>query len=482
LTANAETASDVLEFNSPSDNAEKQLIIDGQVKEWVQETEKTTEEQKVEVKKVLEQNANTVKLENVVPPIQFKSGEADIPENYVKLLRDILDGMKSKVNVRLHFIGHTDSAKLSGALKEKYINNTGLSRERAGRTAEYFQQALNLPPEAISFDGLGASQPVASNNTNAGKAKNRRVEVQVWYDEIDEKLVDKVVQVKQEIKRVKLCRIETLCKIRYKAGHAKRARLKNLVPPLRYVDGMAVIPAQFIKQLKEARFNLRDKANVQIKLIGHTDSIPLEGRMARIYGEHVALSKAQARRVALAVQGAMNLTNRQIDSDGRGAALPIASNDFETGRAANRRIEVEFWHDDSLEQLSDEPQLCPEAAAAENVTRVYEPPAGNVKPVYFDKGKPVIPPGYVERLKRIMAEVSDKGNVRVRFIGYTNNERLDRRTAMVYGDDIGLSTSRARRVKEAVQELGGLTNEQTEFEGRGFVHSDDVVNSGCLKY
>ncbi|MCW8987388.1 MAG: OmpA family protein [Gammaproteobacteria bacterium] len=482
LTANAETASDVMEITSPADNAEKQLINDGQAKEWIQETEKATQEQKVEVKKVLEQNANTVKLENVVPPIQFKSGEADIPENYVKLLRDILDGMKTKVNVRLHFIGHTDSAKLSGALKEKYINNTGLSRERAGTTAEYFQRALDLPPEAISFDGLGESKPVASNNTNAGRAKNRRVEVQVWYDEIDEKLVEKVVQVKQEIKRVKLCRIETLCKIRYKAGHAKRARLKNLVPPLRYVEGMAEIPAQFIKQLKEARYNLRDKANVQIKLIGHTDSIPLEGRMARIYGEHTALSKAQARRVALAVQGAMNLTNRQIDSDGRGAAVPIASNDFETGRAANRRIEVEFWHDDSLEQLTDEPQLCPEAAAAENVARVYEPPAGNVKPVYFDKGKPVIPPGYVERLKRIMAEVSDKGNVRVRFIGYTNNERLDRRTAMVYGDDIGLSTSRARRVKETVQELGNLTSEQTEFEGRGFVHSDDVVNAGFLKF
>lgn len=484
LSVIAETTSDVMESVSPSDNTEKQIIIEGQENLWVQEGGKLTadEEQKTEVKKVLEQNANTVKLENVVPPIQFKSGEADIPENYVELLRDILDGMKTKVNVRLHFIGHTDSAKLSGALKEKYINNTGLSRERAGTTAEYFQRALSLPPEAISFDGLGESKPVASNNTNAGRAKNRRVEVQVWYDEIDEKLVDKIVRVKQEIKRVKICRIETLCKIRYKEGHAKRARLKNLVPPLRYVDGMAVIPAQFIKQLREARFNLRDKTNVQIKLIGHTDSVPLEGRMARIYGEHVALSKAQARRVALAVQGAMNLTNRQIDSDGRGAALPIASNDFETGRAANRRIEVEFWHDDSLEQLSDEPQLCPEAAAAENVSRVYEPPAGNVKPIFFEKGKPVIPAGYVERLKRIMAEVADKGNVRVRFIGYTNNERLDRRTAMVYGDDIGLSTSRARRVKEAVQELGGLTNVQTEFEGRGFVHSDDVVNAGFLKH
>lgn len=484
VSVNAETASDINETTSSLENTEKQLIIDGQTQQWIQERENLNKEQekKTEIKKVLVQNTNTVKLENVVPPIQFKSGKADIPENYVKLIADVLDGMKSKVNVRLHFVGHTDNVKLSGALKKKYINNTGLSRERAGTTAEYFQRALNLPPEAISFDGLGESQPVASNKTRAGKTKNRRVEVEVWYDEIDEKLVDKTVDIKQQLKRIKVCRIETVCKLRYKEGHSKRARLKNLVPPLRYVEGMAEIPAQFIKQLREARFNLRDKANVQIKLIGHTDNIPLSGRMARIYGDHVPLSKAQARRVALAVQSAMNLSNRAIVSDGRGAAIPVASNDVETGRAANRRIEVEFWHDDALEELSDEPQLCPETAAAEKVTRVYDPPAGNVKPVYFEKGQPVIPPGYVERLKRIMAELSDKGNVRINFIGYTNNERLDRRTAMVYGDDVGLSTARARRVKEAVQNLGSFTNEQLEFEGKGFVHSDDVVNAGFLEF
>ena len=484
IDACAETASDIYERTVSQENTEKQLIIDNQTKQWVQESEslKKEQEKKTEIKKILVQNTDTVKLENVVPPIQFKSGKADIPENYVELIRDVLDGMKAKVNVRLHFVGHTDNVKLSGALKKKYINNTGLSRERAGTTAEYFQRALNLPPEAISFDGLGESQPVASNKTRAGKTKNRRVEVEVWYDKVDEKLVEKTVDIKQQLKRIKVCRIETVCKLRYKEGHSKRARLKNLVPPLRYVEGMAEIPAQFIKQLKEARYNLRDKGNVQIKLIGHTDNIPLSGRMARIYGDHVPLSKAQARRVALAVQSAMNLSNRYVVSDGRGAAMPVASNDVETGRAANRRIEVEFWHDDALEELTDEPQLCPETAAAEKVTRVYDPPAGNVKPVNFEKGQPVIPPGYVERLKRIMAELSDKGNVRINFIGYTNNERLDRRTAMVYGDDVGLSTARARRVKEAAKKLGNFTDKQLEFEGKGFVHSDDVVNAGFLEF
>jgi hypothetical protein len=66
-------------------------------------------------------------------------------------------------------------------------------------------------------------------------------------------------------------------------------------------------------------------------------------------------------------------------------------------------------------------------------------------------------------------------------VGYTRNERLERRTASVYGDDIGLSASRARRVMEVVAADMSLESEQTEFEGRGYVHSDDVVNSGFVQ-
>ena len=483
LTAYAENKLEVVDQGAQTENVEQHLPLSSDMQEWFQKNEKLKEEaeKKVELKKVLQQNVKTVKLENVVPPIEFKSGQADIPENYVELLRDILAGMKNRVNVRLHFIGHTDDVKLTGSLREKYGDNVGLSKERAGTTAEFFQRALHLKPEAISFDGKGEHQPVATNKTNAGRTKNRRVEVEVLYDQIDEKMVEKEVEIKQDLKKIKVCRIETVCKIRYKAGHSKRARLRNLVPALRYQDDVTDIPPQFIQQLKEALYNLRNKKNVQIKLIGHTDNIPLTGRLGRIYGEHGALSKARARRMALAVREKMRLPQKAVVSDGKGAAWPVASNDVATGRAANRRIEVEFWHDDLLENLSDEPQLCPEAAGAETVTRTFEPPAGNVKPVYFEKGKPVFPLGYIGRLKRIMAEVANKGNVRIRLLGYTNNARLDRRTAMVYGDDIGLSTSRARRVKEAIKKLGDFTDEQLEFEGRGFVHSDDVVNAGFLE-
>lgn len=471
----------VSETSSYGETVEQYLPMDATYTPWVTDASEEQGGDKIEIRKVLDKEVKTLKLQNVVAPIRFESGKANIPEEYIGLLRDVLERMKGRVNVRLHFLGHTDNVKLSGRLKEKYGDNAELSRERAGTTAEYFQRALDLPAESISYEGVGEVQPIGSNDSLAGRAQNRRVEVEVWYDEVSEKLVDKEVLISEEINRIKVCRIETVCKLRYKEGHAKRGRVKNLVAPLRYGAQSTEIPAAFLTQLQQAMHNLRAKQNVVIKFIGHSDNLPLTGRDARIYGNALGLSKARSRRVALAVQDALRLPSSAIDSDGKGDKKSVASNNTEKGRMLNRRVEVEFWYDDPLQELPDEPQLCPESSAAETVTRVYDPPSGGIDPIYFNASDPVLPPGYSQRLQRLMEELADKANVRLRFIGYISNERLDRRTASVYGDDIGLSTARARRVMEAVREQTTLDDKQVEYEGHGYVQSDDVVNAGFVE-
>ncbi|MDY6979775.1 MAG: OmpA family protein [Pseudomonadota bacterium] len=458
-------------------NSEHQMSVDEFLQLWAQEDDASTVSQGdvVETEKAIEKQYTTRKLKDVVPPIPFQSGEAEIPQRFVGMLREVLNKMKDRTNVRLHFIGHTDSDRLSGQARQEYGDNYGLSRARAEIAALFFQRALDLPPEAISYDGAGASKPIASNATAAGKARNRRVEVEVWYDEVSEKVVDREVVKQAEIKRVKVCRMETVCKIRYKQGYSKRVRLKNLVAPLRMEQGQVDIPARFLNELRRTLVNLRDKNNVMIRFIGHTDNLPLGDRALRIYGDHLALSKANARRVALVVQEQLNLPDRAISSDGKGDSRPVASNDSASGRALNRRIEVEFWYDDPLEVMNDEIQACPEDAAAETVTRVYEPPTGPLEPIYFRNGDPQIPRGYASHVQRLMEQIAEKTNVRLRFIGYTSNERLERRTAMLYGDDIGLSTARARRVMQQIRDEIALSDQQVEVEGRGYVQTDEVI-------
>src|SRR5262249_52876895 len=129
-----------------------------------------------------------------------------------------------------------DSQPLSDALVRVFGDNAGLSRERAGEVAEYFKNALSLPPEAVTYEWAGETQPVATNLTEEGRALNRRVQLEVWYDELRDGLKDHEVVASEDIKRTKVRRTEPLCKLHYKEGQARRARVKNLVVPLHYED------------------------------------------------------------------------------------------------------------------------------------------------------------------------------------------------------------------------------------------------------
>ena len=462
---------------------EKHLSLDEPFMRWVQDPDRVDTEYSdtIETVEGLADGLETIKLTGLVPPIYFESGVAQIPDDTVESLGEILVRMRDRMNLRLHLVGHADSQPLSPRLAEVYGDNMGLSRERAGEVAEYMQTALALPAEGVSYSWQGELQPVASNSTPQGRALNRRVAVEVWYDEVRQKAALEEVLVEHEVQKIKVCRMETVCKLRYVEGHARRARVQNLIAPLHYDEEAVDVTDQFVDQLREAINNLGGKENVVVKFIGYTDSLPLSGRTERIYGDHVGLSRARARRVALAAQDALSLPTDQLQSDGRGAGRPLGSNDTARGRALNRRVEVEFWYDDPLQELPDEPQLCPGDAGAEMLTRVYDPPWGSINNIEFVNGRPVLQEGYTGKLARALADVADKTNPRLRFVGYTRNERLERRTAAVYGDDIGLSASRARRAMEQVAAEMNLSPGQSEFEGRGFVHSDDVVNAGFVQ-
>ena len=280
-----------------------------------------------------------------------------------------------------------------------------------------------------------------------------------------------------EVKRVKVCRVQDVCKMTFKEGHTPRTRVRNLVQPLRVEDESTPVSDAFTRQVRQAIDNLRDRRGVTVRFIGYTDDAPLSGRDESIYGDHLALSKARAERIAQAIRASLGQPSTAIESDGRGALHPVASNQTAQGRALNRRVEVEFWYDDPLQALSEEPQLCP-GDADDVVTRIYDPPWGTIPVLALDNGQPIVPPGLAATLRRALTDISGRTNPRLRFVGYTRNERLDRRTASVYGDDVGLSAARARRAMDVVMQDATLTGARAEHQGRGYVQSDDVVNAG----
>jgi hypothetical protein len=138
------------------------------------------------------------------------------------------------------------------------------------------------------------------------------------------------VLVKDDFKRVKVCRMETVCKMRFKEGMNGAPAFAIWFTPLLYEEAPVVSDA-FITDERQARENLQEQAERDDQLIGFTDNVPLSERNARIYGNHVTLSKARAHRAALTLQEALDLPPEAIISDGRGASTPVATKRHRAG-------------------------------------------------------------------------------------------------------------------------------------------------------
>jgi outer membrane protein OmpA-like peptidoglycan-associated protein len=113
----------------------------------------------------------------------FESGRDELlPASKVQLDK-IADSVRDKLNLRFLVTGHADTQRLSARAAATYHDNQGLSEARAFQVAEYLRGKLGLKVEAFTVRGEGDLKPIADNSTPAGMAKNRRVELQLWYDQ-----------------------------------------------------------------------------------------------------------------------------------------------------------------------------------------------------------------------------------------------------------------------------------------------------------
>lgn len=103
--------------------------------------------------------------------VTFEFDSAVLTAASEKVLDTTAQGLKTHPRVRIELQGHTDS---KGA--DKY--NQKLSQQRAEAVRDYLQrQGVNA--SQLSARGYGESQPVADNTSEAGRAKNRRVVMNV---------------------------------------------------------------------------------------------------------------------------------------------------------------------------------------------------------------------------------------------------------------------------------------------------------------
>ena len=101
--------------------------------------------------------------------ITFASNSADISSGFYSTLNSLVLVFQEFDKNGIDIVGHTDS---TGSLEL----NQNLSNRRAQSVASYLT-SNGVPAQRISAYGAGPNQPIASNATEAGRAQNRRVEI-----------------------------------------------------------------------------------------------------------------------------------------------------------------------------------------------------------------------------------------------------------------------------------------------------------------
>ncbi|HEY0491110.1 MAG TPA: OmpA family protein [Telluria sp.] len=119
---------------------------------------------------VTQTSDNRLKLE-IPADVSFDTGRSDIKSNFRPVLERFAQTLNENPAATVTIIGHTDSVGDDSV-------NQPLSVDRAANTRNYLAQR-GVASNRIAIEGRGEREPIASNDDNSGRARNRRVEIYV---------------------------------------------------------------------------------------------------------------------------------------------------------------------------------------------------------------------------------------------------------------------------------------------------------------
>lgn len=118
-------------------------------------------------------------LVRMMESVLFESGKAKLKTSSYELLAKIGKVVKEWPN-KIRIEGHTDNVPIH---TEHFPSNWELSAIRAISVLKFFQQVSMVDARNIYYTGYGEFRPLVPNNSPANRAKNRRVEILLEYDE-----------------------------------------------------------------------------------------------------------------------------------------------------------------------------------------------------------------------------------------------------------------------------------------------------------
>ncbi|TLY22787.1 MAG: hypothetical protein E6K64_10335 [Nitrospirae bacterium] len=211
---------------------------------------------------------------------------------------------------------------LNERLKAEAAEKARLEQERTAKEAEIQQQSEQLKAEAA--DKARLEQERAAKEAEIQRLTRT-------HEELTKSLEAEIAKGDIKIKQV-------------------RDRLTiNMVDRVLFDSGQSRVKPSGLKVLKQVSDILKNVTDKQIRIEGHTDNVPIGVKLKERFQTNWELSTARATSVVryLIEEGGVDRAN--LLAVGYADTKPIASNDTEEGRTANRRIEIALYPKDLSE-------------------------------------------------------------------------------------------------------------------------------------
>ncbi|MEC4681999.1 MAG: flagellar motor protein MotB [Nitrospirota bacterium] len=112
--------------------------------------------------------------------VLFESGEAQLTPLGLDIMKQVGEVLATLPNKNIQVEGHTDNNPIYGRLQQQYPTNWELSTARATTVLRYLIEQTGMNPKDFAATGYAEMRPAVPNDSDEGRAQNRRVEIVLY--------------------------------------------------------------------------------------------------------------------------------------------------------------------------------------------------------------------------------------------------------------------------------------------------------------
>lgn len=120
---------------------------------------------------------------DILNKVLFDLGKAELKDEGKNILQDVATALENYPNRPIHVIGHTDNIPFKGG-GGRFRSNWELSAGRAVAAVQFLQNIAGIDPARLAAVGHSEYHPIAKNETDGGRAQNRRITLVIMPEEL----------------------------------------------------------------------------------------------------------------------------------------------------------------------------------------------------------------------------------------------------------------------------------------------------------